>query len=158
MQEKLEKVLASVQSQINKFDNKANILLVIVGIYYAIIGVFLGVTGKIGEIKNSDIKISLIVVLVITMILIFISTISSILCVMPRKRVDSKNKSQFYYYHIFKMKESEITGEVDIETLKEQIKINATICKGKHDYVLTSSISLLLATFMLIPLLILVVI
>lgn len=154
MYNKIRDYLFGIQEQINKFDNKANSLITIVGIIFALsLGVletfnqFIGteLTEKLQLKLSLLISFSLLYFISFTLELIFL-----ILVIYPRKKKEGKT-SLNYYMDVAKLNQEEIKGllqasDEDILDINiDQLYINSKICKQKHKF-------LVIAIWCLIPL------
>ena len=148
---KADKSLLLIQEQINKFDNKANSLITIVGIVFALsLGILDTFNQFFGEELTAELRLKFRVLIAFS-ILYFISfaveLIFLILVVYPRKKKEGKNRitdvAELSKGQIKKLlQESE---ENSLATIIDQISINAKICKQKHRF-------LVIAIWCLIPL------
>ena len=144
-----KEILDGVQSQISSFDNKASILLSVVGIIFAL-------TLSILDVFHSDYFQSKIIGFKVCYIVFFISyiivTIFLILCLLlvvyPRK---NKNAQKYpnYFYDVNNMTKEELNDSIknykkDSSLILEQIKINSSICARKQKW-------LKFGIFLLIP-------
>lgn len=137
MNENEKDILNGVQSQISSFDNKANILLSIVGIIFALTLSFLDVFHADFYLSKSNaFKVWYTLFFILYIIITISILVSLILVIIPRSH---KTKKKFfnYYKDINKMSIEEIknsmndSGKKEVEIL-EQIKINSKICTQKH--------------------------
>ena len=142
--------LNGVQSQIGAFDNKASVLLSIVGIIFAFSLSFLDVFNEdYFACKTKCYKTTFSVLF----ILFVITTIASILCfimvIIPRKHKGDKLYPN-YYRDIVKMNLDELDAKIkstekeDEENfILEQISINSKICMTKHIWLIIGIIFML---------------
>lgn len=152
--EKSQEAIVSIQEQINKFDNKANSLITIVSIVFALsLGLletfnqFVGVemTAKIQLKFNWLISLSVLYFISFAIEMFFL-----LLVIYPRSKKQG-NKSLSYYLDASKLSKEEIIKQLDsknIDSLEsdiEQISVNAKICSRKHKY-------LVIAIWLMIPL------
>ena len=130
--------ISSVKEQIDRFDNKASILIGVVGIVFAI---SLGVMDVFNRLAISNAQVDRIkwILLLIFTVLYFISfavvMVFLVLVIFPRKKKNDKMKSISYYMDISRMTVEEVENnllkaEDDAEI--DQLIINATICTQKH--------------------------
>ena len=133
--EKATESISIIKDQIDKFDNKANILIAIVGIVFAIslsmLDVFKG---------HESITTSYILLLIFTS-LYFISfgleMFFLIMVIYPRRKKNKDKKSSLYYIDVSTMTDDEILAcfeKEDCSSELDQLKINANICTRKHKF------------------------
>ena len=138
MSNNAEKSLLSIQEQINKFDNKANSLITIVGIVFALsLGILDTFNQFFGEELTAELRLKFRVLIAFS-ILYFISfaveLIFLILVVYPRKKKEGK-LSLTYYADVAELSKGQIkkllqeSEENSLATIIDQISINAKICK-----------------------------
>ena len=133
--DKLDNSLNTIKDQIDKFDNKANILIAIVGIVFAISLSMLDVFRGYESITTPYI------LLLIFASLYFISfgleMFFLIMVIYPRRKKTKNNKSLSYYIDIATMTDDEILAcfeKEDCSSELDQLKINANICTRKHKF------------------------
>lgn len=154
MSNNAEKSLSSIQEQINKFDNKANSLITIVGIVFAL---SLGILDTFNQFVGIELTEELqykFRLLILFSTLYFISftveLVFLILVVYPRKKKEGQ-PSLTYYADVAELSKGQIkkllqeSEENSLATIIDQISINAKICKQKHRF-------LVIAIWCLIPL------
>lgn len=131
--EKATENIGIIKEQIDKFDNKANILIAMVGIVFAISLSILDVFREFESITTSYI------LLLIFTSLYFISfgleMVFLIMVIYPRRKKNKDKKSLSYYIDVSTMTDDEIISSFDNEDCVseiDQLKINATICTRKH--------------------------
>ena len=134
-----KEILEGVQYQISSFDNKASILLSIVGIIFALTLSFLDVFhADFFIIKEQAFKLFYYVLFIfyiaVTITLIFLL----IFVIIPRKHKREKEYPN-YYMDIKKLEDNELKKSIiqynsDNSMIIEQIKINAEICAKKHKF------------------------
>lgn len=131
--DKTNENIAIIKEQIDKFDNKANILITIVGIIFAI---SLSVLDIFRVFKS--ITASYILLLIFTS-LYFISfgleMIFLIMVIYPRQKKNKDKKSLSYYLDVSTMTDEEIRTcleSKDCSSEIDQLKNNANICSRKH--------------------------
>ena len=142
-----KEILNGIQNQIASFDNKASILLSVVGIVFALAISFL-------EIFHADFFIELNCETAFWFYFIFclliLSTVGSltllILAIVPRKHSGDK-KYPNYYVDINDLSTDELKTlikeyEEKDDLILEQIKINSGICCRKHTFLKFAIISL----------------
>ena len=143
--EKIDANINTIKEQIDKFDSKANILIAIVGIVFAVslsmLEVFRQLTknGLVGAVK-----IRYILLLVFT-ILYFISFAVEmaflLLVIYPRKKKSSDFKSLSYYMDVDNMTDEELCKRINDDNEMpeiDQLKVNAKICTQKHRFLVKS--------------------
>lgn len=150
---KADAAITSMQEQINKFDNKANILITIVGIIFAL---SLGILDTFNQFdKNSmtcemqEKYIWLLILSALYFVSFAIELTFLIIVIFPRKKKDGK-ASINYYMDAANMNQEEIRALLDNDdeenaSAVDQILVNAKICKSKHK-------NLVIAIWCLIPL------
>ena len=124
-----------IKEQIDKFDNKANILIAIVSIVFAISLSMLDI------LKNREpITISYILLLIF-MSCYFISfgleMFFLIMVIYPRRKKNKDKKSLSYYLDVSSMTDDEINAcleNIDCSSEIDQLRINANICTRKHKF------------------------
>ena len=132
-----KEILEGVQSQISSFDNKAIILLSVVGIIFALTLSFLDVFHSEFFLCKHAIFRTFYILLFICYILITISLIIFlILVILPRKH-NGKEKYPNYYRDINDLSKQDLKVAIkryskEEDLILEQIKINAEICMKKH--------------------------
>ena len=132
--------IAIVKEQIDKFDNKASILIAIVSIVFTL---SLSILDFVNELKQSltnslAIYIHLIVFFSLYCIAFTVETIFLVLVIYPRKYRFQKNKSSHYYLNVAKMSEIEIVSTLADNSEAsdiEQLSITAKICAKKHRFI-----------------------
>lgn len=145
-----EKIII-IKEQIDKFDNKANILIAIVSIVFA---VSLSMLDIFREFES--ITISYILLLIFTS-LYFISfcleMIFLIMVIYPRGKKNKDKKSLSYYLDVSTMTNDEINAyleNIDRSSEIDQLRINANICTRKHKFLVRAIWTLIpLFTFVL---------
>lgn len=151
--DKLRYSLENIQRQIEKFDNKASILIAIVGIVFAI---SLGMLDVFSQLSLSEmtqdvaVKYTLMIVFISLYFLSFILEMLFLLLVIyPRKKKQIGYDSLSYYMDVAKMTKEDIEEYAnklnETNILVEQLSINAKICASKHK-------NLIIAIWLMIPL------
>lgn len=147
MEDKEKEILDGVQAQISSFDNKASILLSVVGIIFALTLSFLDVFHSETYIyKEISFKVWYSAIFVIYIIVTVILIASLVLVIIPRnKSKNMKLKCFNYYKDINKMNVDDLKSAIEKSTcnddvLIEQIKINSKICTMKHYCLKTGAI------------------
>lgn len=135
--EENKQILDGIQNQISSFDNKASILLSIVGIIFALTMSFLDVfhTSFYVE-QNTVFKGWFSSIFVIYIIITILIIVSFILVIIPRTNKE-KTKYPNYYRDIKNMTKEELKQSLieysnSNELIIEQIMINSSICNKKH--------------------------
>ena len=140
-----------IKEQIDKFDNKANILIAIVSIVFAISLSMLDI------LKNREsITISYILLLIFTSCY-FISfglEMFFLIMVIYQRRIKNKDKKSLsYYLDVSSMTDDEIDAcleNIDCSSEIDQLRINANICTRKHKFLVRAIWTLIpLFTFVL---------
>lgn len=151
--EKLNGSLQVIQSQIEKFDNKASILIAIVSIVFAISLESLNVFQQI-FVQDMTQKIFIKYILAIVFLCFyFISFVLEmlflILVIFPRKKKKIGCQSLSYYLDVSKMTKEEIEKQASVMNesaiIVDQLSINARICAKKHK-------NFVIAIWLMIPL------
>ena len=137
MENREKEILNGVQAQISSFDNKASILLSVVGIIFALTLSFLDVFHADYYIaKSSAYKGWYFTLFIIYIILTIVLIVSLILVIIPRSHKTKKKYSDYYKdiddMSIDKLKESIYNSSKNDTDVLEQIKINSNICAKKH--------------------------
>ena len=170
MQERKKEIFNEIESQINKMDNKAGILVSVVGIVFALTIDLLNVVSK-SEVSIYYKTFSYIFLGIY--LLSFLASMSFfILTIIPRKKkaCDNEKININYYYdlsdiqresadnktrnEVFNDKLKKEENEED-NTLTNQIFINAEICRRKHDTLFYGIIALVPLALSMIGLLVL---
>ena len=137
MMDNNKEILEGIQSQISFFDNKASILLSVVGIIFALTLSFLDVfhseffLGKDATFRNFYILLFICYILITLTLIIFL-----ILVILPRKH-NRNGKYPNYYLDIKDLSKQDLKDAIkryseEDDMILEQIKINAEICMKKH--------------------------
>ena len=157
-----EEVFNGIQNQIGCFDNKAGLMLSIVGIVFALALSFLDVFHSDFYSTASSAFKTWYVVLFVALLAFTIGTIFCfILVIFPRKNRTGKQYPN-YYMDICKMEEKQLIHALS-DYVKEdkmligQIKINARICKRKHEWFVRDSISLFFFVLLIVALSLMIV-
>lgn len=140
-----------IKEQIDKFDNKANILIAIVSIVFAISLSMLDI------LKNREsITISYILLLIFTscyFISFGLEMFFLIMVIYPRRKKNKDKKSLSYYLDVSSMTDDEINAcleNIDRSSEIDQLRINANICTRKHKFLVRAIWTLIpLFTFVL---------
>ena len=149
--DKTNEKIAIIKEQIDKFDNKANILIAIVSIVFAISLSMLDIFREF-----ESITVSYILLLIFTS-LYFISfcleMIFLIMVIYPRRKKNKDKKSLSYYLDVSTMTDDEINAcleNIDCSSEIDQLRINANICTRKHKFLVRAIWTLIpLFTFVL---------
>lgn len=147
------KVLNNVQETIKKFDNKAGILVSVIGIVFGLSIYFLDTLDKILNLKLKEIADEIIsfryccfsIVYLIFLIVAILTIIFALLIFYPRKSPKNIDKNNInYYYDLEKMNHIEFekknNWKKDEDVVWKQIKINSHICVRKHQFLQASII------------------
>ena len=138
--------IKTIKYQIDKFDNKASILIAIIGIIFTI---SLSMLSILREIEPSTPSYILLIVFTSLYFISFCLEMTGlILVIYPRQKRDKENQSLSYYKDVSSMTENEILNclkSSDCSSEIDQLKINAKICAKKHKF-------LVMAIWTLIPL------
>lgn len=135
--EKVNENIGIIKEQIDKFDNKANILITIVGIIFAISLSMLDIFREFEAITTS--YILLLVFTALYFISLCLDMFFLIMVIYPRKKKNKDKKSISYYIDVSMMTDDEILahfGNEDCISEIDQLKINANICTRKHKYLI----------------------
>lgn len=145
--EKSGEAIAAIQEQINKFDNKANSLITIVSIVFALsLGLletfnqFIGIefTAKM------QLKFNWLIALSILYFISFATEMIFLLLVIYPRRKKQGNRTIYYYNDAAKLSKEDIIEQItsqnksELEIEAEQISVNAKICSYKHRYLIVS--------------------
>jgi len=154
-----KEILGIIYNQINSFDNKAGIILSVVGIASAFFISFLEIfTSTIFINAVPNLKIAYIVFFILFVISAFEVVTCFILVVFPRAS-KSSIKTPSYYKSIVKMNIKDLAkeiGQIDSnQQILSQIKENAIICSKKHKCLLVGIISMIPYAALLLTLIIL---
>lgn len=133
--ERINENIGVIKEQIDKFDNKANILIAIVGIVFA---VSLGMFEAFNRFSWNDNRVRLILLLTFSgcyFLSFIIELVFLVLVIFPRAKQGEDKKSTSYYLDVSKMKNEDILKALqddnsDIEI--DQLMINSKICTRKH--------------------------
>ena len=143
-----KEILNGIQAQISSFDNKASILLSVVGIVFAIALSFLDVFHSDFFIKQINcFKIGYYIVFGAFILSTAVSIFSFAMVVLPRKHKPG-TKYPNYYKDIVKMTKNELETTLKdyaekSDLVLDQIKINSEICKKKHKWIFAGIILLI---------------
>ena len=157
-----KEILDGIQSQIVSFDNKASILLSVVGIVFALALSFLDVFHAGFYIEQSKYyQVCYCIFFVLFIIVAIAAMVCYVLVILPRR-----NKTQYmygnYYLDICQMSKEELVkiyskeDNVD-DCLLGQIIINSQICSKKHKYILAGIVLLIPFGLLLIALILLTI-
>lgn len=147
-EQRKREIFNEIESQINKMDNKAGILISAVGIVFALTIDLLSVVSKSGV--SIYYRMFSYIFLRIYLLSFLASMSFFILTIVPRKKkaCDDEKININYYYDLSDIQRENIDGEVkrnqvfdkELEeeaktdhVLTNQIFINAEICRRKHD-------------------------
>lgn len=139
VEEKAKTNTQTIKEQIDRFDNKASILIAVVSIVFAIslsmVDVFEHLKTSVQTDETHAKYISLIVFACLYIIAFILEMIFLVSVIYPRKKKEPGKKSLLYYYDISEMNNEEIKNalnEDDLDTEVEQLKVNSLICRKKH--------------------------
>lgn len=157
MNDNQKELLNGVQSQIASFDNKASILISVVGIIFALALSFLDVFHMDFFIAQSTCFKGWYYLLFIAFIAVtVISILSFAMVILPRKHC-TQTLYPNYYRDIVKMSSEDL--EIAINKYAEedtlvlgQLKINSEICNKKHKWLCAGIISMIPFVLILIVL------
>jgi len=148
MNDSSKEILCDVQSQIASFDNKAGLLISVVGIVFALALSFLDVfhMGYFKE-QSTCFKTWYYLLFVFFIVIAIFSILSFAMVILPRKH-KGKTKYPNYYKDIIKMNLGELKHAIKSYTEKddlilEQLKINSEICNRKHKWLCSGILSLI---------------
>ncbi len=145
--EKSDEAVSAIQEQINKFDNKANSLITIVSIVFALSLGLLETFNQFVGIEltaQMQLKFNWLIALSILYFISFATEMVFLLLVIyPRSKKQGK-RTICYYLDAAKLSKEEIVEQItsqnksnlDIEA--EQISVNAKICSSKHKFLVVS--------------------
>ena len=173
MEERKREIFNEIESQINKMDNKAGILISAVGIVFALTIDLLSIFSK-SEVSIYY-KMFSYIFLGIYLLSFLVSMSFFILTIIPRKKkgYDDEKVNINYYYDLSDIQCENIDDEVkrnqvfdnELEeeaktdhVLTNQIFINAEICRRKHDTLFYGIITLIPFVLSMIGLIVLFVI
>lgn len=139
-EEKAKSCLEMIKEQIDNFDNKANSLITIVGIIFAISLSIIQVFNQLTVSAQTEEIHTKYILLIIASIFYFISFVTElvflVMVIYPRKKRKNGTKALTYYADVAKMNLDEIKkrlqNESSLDADSEQIKINGMICAKKH--------------------------
>ncbi len=147
LNEAKQKILDGIYSQISSFDNKANILISVIGIFFAISLNFLSIFQETSFKNATESERNWYTVLFFLFCVFSVFTIFSfIMVIVPRGNRKKAQNDPNYYKAVAKMSEEEIEKRISQESgdyLIHQIKINAKICNKKHIWLMAGIIGLI---------------
>ncbi|MCL2522609.1 MAG: DUF5706 domain-containing protein [Erysipelotrichales bacterium] len=137
-----EHTLGKLLAQISAFDQKAGILISVLGIVFALSFTLIDV------INNKDIEVRTILYAFFMLFLasLMFSLSTSILVIYPRKRKNKAAEKSFtYYMDLINISDAEFNKRCESKNgfLIEQINENARICRVKHLFVKLSIFGLI---------------
>ncbi len=138
--DKLKDNLNITQKQIEKFDGKADSLIAIVSIVFAIslsmINVFIEIASAEMTTKNHVKYILLLIFSILYFLSFTLEMIFLISVIFPRKKTKSNIMSLTYYWDVSLMDNKKIqqlaNKENEINSVIDQLRINSVICAKKH--------------------------
>ena len=134
-----KEILDEVQSQISSFDNKASILLSVVGIIFALTLSILDVFhSSYFQSENMIFKVCYIIAFMSYIVVTAFLIICLLLVILPRKN-KSTQKYPNYFNDINNMTKEELNNAIknykkDSTLILDQIKINSSICARKQKW------------------------
>lgn len=140
-----KEILNGILAQINYFDSKAGILISVIGIVFGLSLTLLTNFKEYSAYKQKLIAFAIIYTLFVISSLITITF--SVLVIIPRGSKEKKNNVNYYMdlcameYEDFKSNSTNFY--TDESTFFNQIKINAKICKKKHQFLRYSILSMI---------------
>lgn len=168
-EQRKREIFNEIESQINKMDNKAGILISAVGIVFALTIDLLSVVSK-NEV-NIYYRMFSYIFLVIYLLSFLASMSFFTLTIIPRKKktINRKEPDLNYYYDLSNLKRKrgesvnddfnkEMEKDKKGHELTNQIFINSEICRRKHNMLFKGIISLIPFVLSMIGLIILFVI
>ncbi len=139
MESKEKEILEGIQSQISSFDNKASILLSVVGIIFALTLSFLDVFhSDTFLLRENAFRIWYSIIFVVYIIVTIVLIASLVWVIIPRSKSKDMTKRYYNYYKdINEMSNEEFKKAIlesnnNDDTLVDQIKMNSKICTHKH--------------------------
>lgn len=138
-----KEILDGVTSQISSFDNKAGILISVVGILFAF---SFSVLEVFSHVNNQNMFICLSVFYCGFVLSTFITISLAVMVIVPRVNKQDKINVNYYRdivemdYELFSKNRDNFFTKDDI--LFSQIKTNSVICNRKHKFLFASIISL----------------
>lgn len=139
--EKAKNNTTFIKEQIDRFDNKANILIAVVSIVFAISMSVVDAFPRLATLQQTekiDIKYILMTVFLCLYIISFVLEMFFLVSVIYPRKKRTNNKSTIYYYDVSKMDDNELIAKLECDdTIAEieQLKNNAQICYKKHRYI-----------------------
>lgn len=133
--EMVNESIKTIKDQIDKFDNKASILIAIIGIIFTISLSMLSILREIEQTTPS--YILLIVFTSLYFISFCLEMIFLIMVIYPRRKKNKDKKSLSYYLDVSTMTDDEINAcleNIDCSSEIDQLRINANICTRKHKF------------------------
>lgn len=137
--EEKNNILNSIYAQISAFDNKASILISVIGIVFAISLNFLSIF-QTESFTNSyiSLKVWYYIFFFTFCLTSFLSILSFVMVIIPRSDKRAQN-SPNYYKNISSMSIEEINNAIvgkENDYLIKQIKINGDLCMKKHKWLM----------------------
>ena len=152
-----KEILAGVLNQINSFDNKANVLITVIGIIFGLSLTFLE---RYETLKDLEcIRITFKIFYLLYVISSLASITASIIVILPRTNKKQKKNNVNYYMDLCEMKYDDFKINCNDffnknEVFFNQIQTNARICKRKHKWLRISIFCMIPTAIFLIILLI----
>lgn len=153
-------ILSGVLNQINSFDNKASILITVMGIIFGLSLTFLE---RYKDLEGCDcIKFCFKLIYILYVFSSLLSIIFSLFVIFPRINKKQKPVNVNYYIDLCGMdyknfKENSDDFFNNEETFFNQIKSNANVCKKKHKYLRISIFCMIPTSIFMVLLIILCV-
>lgn len=144
-----KELLDGITSQISSFDNKAGILISVVGIIFAF---SFSVFEVFAVVTNHLLLIWLSIIYSVFVLSTFVTVFLAVMVIVPRvNKMEKVNVN--YYRDVIEMKYGSFSINRDAfftkdEILFNQIKMNAVICNKKHKFLFGSIISLIPLAFL----------
>lgn len=139
-----KELLDGITNQISSFDNKAGILISVVGILFAF---SFSVLEVFTYVKSHNMFVCLSVFYCAFVVSTFVTIFLAVMVIVPRvNKLDKVNVN--YYRDIVEMNYESFSVNRDNfftkdDVLFSQIKMNSTICNRKHKFLLASLVSLI---------------
>ncbi len=149
-EEKIKENIRVIKEQIDKFDSKANILIAIVGIIFAI---SLNILDIFQDLQFEPVTYILLLIFTVLYFISFIlEMIFLIMVIYPRRKKNQDKKALSYYLDVATMTDDELNSSFGSQYCYaeiDQLKINAKICSLKHKF-LVSAIWTLIPLFLFV--------
>lgn len=144
VEEKAKANTQVIKEQIDRFDNKANILIAVVSIVFAISLSMVDVFYRLhtSQTQENNARYICLIVFACLYVVSFACEMSFLVAVIYPRKKTTANKSTLYYYDVCNMSTKTIVDKLEREDIcveVEQLKNNATICKKKHELIVCAS-------------------